>query len=147
MENLSKIVKEILDKGYLMSLGTIDENGPWVSDVIFVNDRLNLFWISSLGARHSKAIGKNSKVSATITISNSPGQKGFGLQIEGLAEKIERDNFELVKKHWTKRKKPLPKKEKEVLDPDESWFKLTPKKFEIINEELWGFKKQTLKLN
>lgn len=146
MNELEKIVREILDKGYLMSLGTSDEGGPWVSDVIFVNDGLSLFWISSMGARHSKAIDKNQKVSATITVSNSPGEKNLGLQIEGLAEKIKRDNFELVKKHWTKRKKAVPKKDEEVLDPDESWYKLTPTKFGIINEKLWGFKKKTFEL-
>jgi len=37
-KNLRKLVKQILDKGYLMSLATVDGSGPWVSDVIYVAD-------------------------------------------------------------------------------------------------------------
>ena len=146
MEDLRKIVDEILEKGYLMSLATVDENGPWVSDVIFVNDELDLYWLSLENARHSKAILKNSKTAATITVSNGIGEKNIGLQIEGIAEKIDGDVFEMAKKHRAKRNKPLPEKEGEVLDPGESWYRLTPKKIEIIYEPLWGFEKKKLEL-
>ena len=146
MEDLRKIVDEILEKGYLMSLATVDENGPWVSDVIFVNDELDLYWLSLENARHSKAILKNPKTAATITVSNGIGEKNIGLQIEGIAEKIDGDVFEMAKKHRAKRNKPLPEKEGEVLDPGESWYRLTPKKIEIIYEPLWGFEKKVLDL-
>lgn len=146
MEDLKKIVGEILDQGYLMSLGTIDESGPWVSDVIFVNDDVNIYWISTENTRHSGAILRNTKVAASITISNKGGEKNIGLQIEGVAEKIEGDVFEMAKKHRTKRNKPIPEKEGEMLDPGESWYKLSPTKIEIINEPLWGFSKKTLEL-
>lgn len=144
--NLEKIVKEILDQGYLMSLGIYDENGPWVSDVIFVNDGLNLYWISSVNTRHSKALLKNKKAAATITLSNIGGEKNIGLQIEGNAEKIDGDVFEMAKKHRLKRNEPIPQKEGEILDPDESWYKLSPTKIEIINEPLWGFDKKSLEI-
>src|SRR3989344_9137677 len=143
MEDLKKIVGEILDQGYLMSLGTLDESGPWVSDVIFVNDGLDIYWLSLENTRHSKAILKNPKVAATITISNNAGEKNIGLQIEGIAEKIEGDVFEIAKKHRLKRNKPVPEKEGEILDPGESWYKLSPTKIEIINEPLWGFEKKS----
>lgn len=144
MEDLRKIVDEVLEKGYLMSLATVDENGPWVSDVIFVNENLNIYWLSSENTRHSKAILKNSKTAATITLSNGQGEKNIGLQIEGNTEKIEGDVFEMAKKHRVKRNKPLPVKEGEILDPGESWYRLTPKKIEIIYEPLWGFEKKNL---
>jgi uncharacterized protein YhbP (UPF0306 family) len=146
MEDLEKLVKSILDQGYLMSLATVDESGPWVSDLIFVPEDLNLYWISEEDTRHSKAILQNSKVAATITISNRGGEDNVGLQIEGLAEKVEGDILEIAIKHRLKRNKPAPKAVGEILDPEESWYLLKPTKIEIIYEPKWGFDKKELPL-
>ena len=66
MTNVPKtvdLIKEILEKCYLMSLATLDDGGVWVSDVIFVHDEdLNIYWISDPDVRHSKAIIKDNKV-------------------------------------------------------------------------------------
>ena len=146
MEDLGKIVKEILDQGYLMSLGTYDESGPWVSEVLFVNDGVSLYWLSSVNTRHSKAVVLSHKAAATITLANKLGDKEVGLQIEGKAEKIEGDVFKIAKKHRIKRGKPVPEKEGDILGPNESWYKLTPTKIEIINAPLWGFAKKSLEI-
>lgn len=146
MKDLQKILTDILDRGYLMSLGITDDGGVWVSDVIFVNEGFKIYWISSESARHSKAIEKNPKVAATITLSNKSGEKNIGIQIMGTAKKIEGDVFELAKKHRIKRGKPAPTKAGEILDPDEFWYELTPTKIDIINEPLWGFDKKSLEL-
>lgn len=142
-----EIVEEILREGYLMSLGTNDESGPWVSDVIYIHDdNLNLFWLSEIKTRHSQAISKNGQAAATITISNKGGEPNVGLQIEGTAEKIDGEYYELTVKHWTKRQKTPPARDEKIVDDEECWYKLTPTKIEIIYEPLWGFKKQKLEL-
>lgn len=36
--NNRDLIKEVLEKGYLMSLATEDDGGVWVSDVIYIYD-------------------------------------------------------------------------------------------------------------
>lgn len=147
MEDLKKLIKNILEKGYLLSLATVDESGPWVSDVIYVyDDNFAFFWISDEDTRHSQAILKNPKVAATITVSNKGGEDNIGLQIEGTAEKIDGEIYELAVKHRLKRNKQPPKEGESFLE-DESWYKFTPTKIEIIYEPLWGFTKKIFQPN
>lgn len=147
MKTNRELVDEILGQGYLMSLGTTDETGPWVSDVIYVyDDKLNLYWLSEIKTRHSQAIKHNRKAAATITLSNKRGEPNVGLQIEGRVEKMDGEQYDLTVKHWTKRKKIPPSREEKVVDEEECWWKLTPTKVEIIYEPLWGFKKGALEL-
>lgn len=143
--DIKNLIKEVLEKGYLMSLGTVDQGGIWVSDVIYIfDDNLNLYWMSDPDVRHSKAILKNQKVAGTITI-NLPKEDNLGLQFEGLAEKIDGARYDLAKKHYTKRKRPEPEEIDDVLEGD-SWYQLKPSKIELIHEKLFGFKKQRLEL-
>jgi uncharacterized protein YhbP (UPF0306 family) len=147
MPTNKSLVDKILAEGYLMSLGVADNGGPWVSDVIYVYDnRMSIFWLSEIKTRHSQAIIKNGKASATITISNQGDQSNVGLQIEGAAEKIDGENYDLTVKHWTKRKKQIPLPNEKIVDDEKCWWKLTPTKIEIIYEPLWGFKKKVLEL-
>jgi len=145
MEQMRDLVKKVLDEAFLMSLATVDESGPWVSDLIFIyDDDFNIYWLSQENTRHSQAILKNNQVAASITVSNNQGEDNIGLQLEGQAEKLEGDDLKLAMKHCLKRKKTPPEKEGEILDPRESWHKLTPEKIELIYEPLWGFSKQNL---
>lgn len=146
MDEIKELVKMILEKGYLMSLATIDESGPWVSDVIYVHDGFELYWLSLEKARHSQAILKNPQVAATITLTQEPGEPDIGLQMEGTAQKIEGDILEIAKKHRLKKGKPEPTKEGEILDAGESWYKFIPTKIELIYDPKWGFTKQVLEL-
>lgn len=145
MENKLKIkelVIEVLEKGYLMSLATYDES-VWVADVIYIFDEdLNIYWMSDPEARHSVAIIKNNKVAGTITNSGQ-GQDNEGIQFSGIAEKIEGDRYDLVVKHFAKRKKEIPLENEDVLQGD-SWYILRPDNVELIYEKLFGFEKQKL---
>lgn len=147
MKKIEKLVFQVFERGFLMSLATVDEGGPWVSDVIYVHDdKLNLYWLSETNTRHSKAIKKNPKVAATITIWQKQGDGNIGLQIEGRARKIEGDIFEMAIKHRLKRRKKAPKTEGEILGSNESWYCLKPAKVELIYEPLYGFNKKKLEL-
>ena len=145
--DLKKLVREVLEKGYLMSLGICDSGGVWVSDVIYVhNDNFEIFWISQISRRHSKAIEKNPEVAATITVSNGKGEPNMGIQVAGRAEKLDSDVLDLGIKHRQKRGKKPPKNAGEILDSDESWYKLSPDTIELIYEPLFGFGKKKVKL-
>lgn len=143
--SIKDLIKEVLRKGYLMSLATLDDGGIWVADVIYIHDdNLNIYWMSSLEVRHSQAIIKNSRVASTITLS-CQGEDNLGIQFEGVAEKIDGTRYDLALKHYEKRGKSAPKETNDVLQGD-SWYMLKPKKIELICEELFGFKKQKLEL-
>ena len=145
VKDIKELIKEVLEKGYLMSLGTVDDGGVWVSDVIYIfDDNLNIYWMSDPNVRHSKAVLKNSKIAGNITL-NGPKENNLGIQFEGIAEKIEGKRYDLAIKHFTKRKKPKPKENEDILQGD-SWYILKPKKIELICEELFSFKKQKLEL-
>ena len=141
--DVKKLILGVLEKGYLMSLGTIDDSGVWVCDVIYIYDKdLNIFWMSKDFSRHSKAIMLNPKVAGTITISG-PKENNLGIQFSGIAEKIKVARFDLAKQHYAKRKKPEPKEIDDVLDGG-AWYTVKPEKIELIHEKLFGFEKQKL---
>ena len=145
MQDIKQLIQEVLEKGYLMSLGTVDSGGVWVADVIYIfDDKLNVYWMSDPDVRHSQAILKNNKVAGTITISRA-GEDNLGIQFEGIAEKIDGPRFDLAKKHYIKRHKPEPKEIDDVLGGD-SWYVLKPKKVELIHEKLFGFEKKNIEL-
>lgn len=138
-------ILETLEKGYLMSLATVDDGGVWVSDVIFVHDAdLSVYWMSDPDARHSKAVARDRNVAGTITVSG-PGEKALGIQFAGVAEKIEGPRNDLALLHFAKRKKPAPAETDDVLQGD-AWYRLTPRSIELIDEELLGFDKEKLTL-
>ena len=144
--DIRQLVKEVLDKGYLMSLATTDNSGVWVCDVIYIHDNdLNIYWISNPDTRHSQAITGNNRVAGTITVSGV-GEDNLGIQFEGIAKKIEGLRPDLAIKHRAKRKKPLPEESQDILEDGESWYILKPKRIELINEKLYGFDKKKIEL-
>lgn len=147
MKSDHEIAREILSQGYLMSLATVDEHGPWVSDVIYIHDEdFTLYWLSVTTTRHSWAILDNPHVAASITVNNEQGQVNLGLQLSGTADKLEGEMPDLVKKHLRKRKKPALAKGESYIRGDQSWYRLVPQRIEIINEEDWGFYKHVFDL-
>ena len=129
-----------------MSLATQDDGGLWVSDLIFIhNDDLNIFWLSNPQCRHSKAILENPNVAGTVTVSNKTGEQNFGIQFEGLAEKIEGARYDLSVKHLFKRGYPVPEITDDVLGQN-SWYVLKPSKIRLIDEALSGYMAQDVSL-
>ena len=142
---IKDLIKEVLEKGYLMSLATLDNGGAWVSDVIYIHDdNLDIYWMSHAQTRHSKAILENPKIAATITV-NGPGEDNLGIQFEGVAQKIDGEREDLVEKHYNKRKKPKPIGSNGLHGA--SWYIIKPTKIELIHEKHFGFDKQKLDLS
>ena len=87
MANLDR-ARDILERAFVISLGTHDENGPWVADLLYVVDEnFWIYWMSSPNSRHSRAIEQDGRVAATVTASVA-GEKDFGLQIQGIAKRL-----------------------------------------------------------
>jgi uncharacterized protein YhbP (UPF0306 family) len=138
--DIKALVRGVLEKGHLLSLATVDKSGPWVSDLVYVfDDDLNIYWLSMPEARHSQAILTNSAVAGTITISTRSKEPNEAIQVEGSAEMIEGDILEMATKHLAKRGHPPPLREGEILEAKgQAWYKLTPKKFCLNYEPLFG---------
>lgn len=148
MDNLRKILSDILEEGTLMSLGTLDEDGVWVADLNYVHDDdLNIYWLSYVDTRHSIAISKDNKVAASITISNGKGDANKGVQIRGVARKIDTEIKEIADKHRQKRGKKAVPESQTLLDRYESWYMLRPISVDIVHEELFGQHKRKLNLD
>ncbi len=152
MGEIRRLIEEVLRNAFVMTFGNLDVGVVWVSDVIYVYDtNFNIYWRSQITTRHSKAIEKNKTVSVTITTS-SQGGKNEGLQIEGVAEKIDGSNMDLFAAHLHKRLGEVPHtmyldENKKLVDAEISWYKLKPTKIELIYEKHFGFDKQAIILN
>jgi len=146
MDIKSKIL-EVLSRGHLMSLATVDDSGPWVADVVYVYDgNLSIYWMSDPEVRHSKAILTNAQVAGTITISNNSKEPNLGIQFSGKAEKIDGPRYDLAIKHLAKRGYPEPKETEDILQGD-SWYVLQPRQqIDLIDEENYGYDKKSLEL-
>ncbi len=139
--------REVLQQGYLMSLGTVDDVGVWVADVIYVfDDSLTLYWMSSPNTRHSKALELNGKAAGSITVSTTSGEGNLGLQFEGVASKLAELDFEIAKQYLIKRNLPVPDKPTDILRPGASWYMLKPSSLYLIDEKNFGFKRQEVEL-
>jgi uncharacterized protein YhbP (UPF0306 family) len=129
-----------------MSLGTVDSGGVWVADLIYVFDEdLNIYWMSHPKVRHSKALLENIKAAGSITVTSRSGENNLGIQFEGIASVIEGARHDLAVRHFEKRNKPAPKETDDVLH-GASWYMVRPSKIQLIDEENFGFSKQTLEL-
>ena len=143
MEDLNNLAQQLLEQGKLIHLGTQDDGGVWVCDVIYVfDDDLNIYWMSKDFRRHSKTIEKNPQVAAAITVS-ARDEKDFGIQIEGRAVAIKEKRHDLQVPYFTKRGQITPKEGEDFLG-EHVWYQLKPKRIELICPERFGFEKQKL---
>lgn len=144
---IQKLAQDVFDKGYFLSLATMDDGGLWVSDVFYVADEeWNIYWLSAHDTRHSKAIEQNSVVAGTITITTTPQELSEALQIAGHAEKVEgKLNGEIEKLFLQKRGKEK-KAEAERYNGGQSWYKFTPTKIRLSHQETFGLEKQDVGL-
>ena len=145
-KELRTLAIKVLEDSYVMSLGTIDEDGVWVSDVVYIHDEnFNLYWISKLKTRHSQAIEKNKKVACTITASWKKNQER-ALQIEGTAIKGDKIPLEFEQRLEAKQDSEIPKTLGEILKDGNVWYVLKPTKVELIHSKPFGYEKKYIDL-
>lgn len=144
-KDIKQLIIEVLEKGYLMSLGTHDKNGVWVCDLVYVyDDDINIFWMSFPDARHSNAIKLNPQVAAVIT-ANTANEPDMSIQLSGIATRLEGSRHDLTLVYNARRGRPAPKEDEDVLG-GRSWYMLKPKKIDLIHQQLFGFEKKFLEL-
>jgi uncharacterized protein YhbP (UPF0306 family) len=142
-DNIKTIIRDVMERGYIVSLATLDDEGIWVFDVVYVHDAdFKLYWMSKPQVRHSRAVLANPKVAGTITVSGR-GEENLGIQFEGRAKKIEGPRFDLAKKQYAKRDRPEPKESDDVLQGD-SWYEMKPTRIDLICEARFGYEKQRI---
>jgi len=140
LPDIKKRIIEVLEKGYLLSLGTADESGPWVADVRYVSDGdCKVYWMSDPNCRHSKAIEKDPRVAGTVEPNYRFGTPNLGLQIVGKARKLGLLRPDLAIKYVTRRGKPKPSQVSAILKNGYSWYELSPEFIELNDEENFGF--------
>jgi uncharacterized protein YhbP (UPF0306 family) len=88
--DIEKIIREYIPKIIHMSLATVKDNKPWVSEVHFAyDDDLNLYYRSLLSRRHSKEIANNHSVAGNIVKQHVIGEKAVGVYFEGTAKLLD----------------------------------------------------------
>ncbi len=145
--DLRHLVEEVLGECRDMILATTDSNRPWAAELVFGHDaNFNLYWLSDVSARHSRELEKNPNVAAVITVQPVGEIKDRGLQIEGIARKLEEEKIVgAAREYFAKRGTPkMPKTLEEVnkLTEGRSWYVLKPTKIYILDEKLFGYERK-----
>jgi uncharacterized protein YhbP (UPF0306 family) len=140
-DELKSLARKVLEDTLLMSLGTVDVEGVWVADVIFLSDEnLNIYWVSMPTTRHSLALDLNNQAACTIT-ADWEYKKERALQISGTVEKIA-PSLEREREYEIKRGRPIPETEGEILSNGHVWYKLTPSVIKLTDSGNFGYKRQ-----
>jgi uncharacterized protein YhbP (UPF0306 family) len=78
-----------LDAHHVMSLATCGPDGAHATNLFYARDEFSLVWVSDPQTRHSLALARNARVSATV----APDCRDFhdicGVQISGTAHRID----------------------------------------------------------
>lgn len=131
-------IRKYLPTKNVMQLATARDNQPWVCNVHYYTDeKLNFYWISEPGRRHSLEVKDNPKASAVIKIhENTPAENYvIGISVEGTAQEIEL-NETIAAAYRDK----LDKGETFVEDMKSGkkpyrFYKLTPKSFALFDTQ------------
>lgn len=87
--DVEQVIRGYLPQIVHMSLGTCQDNKPWVCEVHFVyDDNLNLYFRSLTSRRHSRDIATNPQVSGNIVRQHAVGEYPLGLYFEGVAAQL-----------------------------------------------------------
>lgn len=102
--DIEKVVRENIDKTVHMSLGTCQDNAPWVCEVHFAyDDDLNLYFRSKPSRRHSQDIAANPNVAGNIVRQHALGEYPLGIYFEGTAELMDPDAIQTAYEVTAKR--------------------------------------------
>ena len=143
MNDVKALVRKVLRDGFVLNLGIADNEGPWVASVVYVfDDQLSLYWISQPSSRHSQAIAASGKVAGTIVAEHAT-DKERALQLAGTAVALP-EEASLAREQALQKKRgmPIPAQAGDILKDGYQWYKLTPDRIELIQNELFGYERQ-----
>lgn len=87
--DLRRRVLEYLRGHNVMTLATSGPEGIWAAAVFYVNDELDLYFLSSPKSRHGINIAANPRVAATVQEDYRDWAQIKGIQLEGAVRKLE----------------------------------------------------------
>ena len=135
--DLRAIIQDFLVKGQMMNLGTSHWTKPWVTPVYYASDmNMNLYWLSRKSRRHSEEIRRNSRVAGSIVIPVKYGDKVRGLQFEGEAHELSKEDAEAGRniyksKYWIVEDRTMTAIEGK---DEQACYQLRPTKFLLYDE-------------
>lgn len=136
--DLRKLIKEYLQEAKLMQVATSMNNQPWACSVYFAyDDKWNLYWISRSTRRHSQEIKNNEKVAGTIVLLHKHGDKVRGLQFQGVAKALTKEEIPLAMKIYAKRFHDVSKEKiHAIVEGKDSHFcyRISPRLFVLFDE-------------
>lgn len=89
ISDLSQRIGAFLDAYHVMSLATSGVNGPHAANLFYACDGLAVVWVSDPDTRHSHDIEAEPRVAATIAPDYTDFAMIRGVQISGMARRIE----------------------------------------------------------
>ena len=87
--DLRERIGAFLDAHHVMSLATSGTAGPHAANLFYACDGLALVWVSDSDTRHSRALAIDSRVAVTVAPDYSDFATIRGVQIAGVARRIE----------------------------------------------------------
>ncbi|GAC1500854.1 MAG: hypothetical protein NVS1B10_04720 [Candidatus Saccharimonadales bacterium] len=88
--NPDKVLKTSLERCHMMQLATVSNNLPWSATVYYVHDDdYNIYWASLESRQHSHHLEINPNVAVTIPVNFKKVDPVVGIQMAGLAKKLE----------------------------------------------------------
>jgi nitroimidazol reductase NimA-like FMN-containing flavoprotein (pyridoxamine 5'-phosphate oxidase superfamily) len=145
-DELKAFAIDILRDTHVMSLGTMDRDGVWVAELVFIHDEdFNLYWISKPSARHSTAIAQNPRAACTITASWETDNER-SLQIAGNAVTVDGRPQELEDKLTAKVGPNASDSPDALVGEGYAWYRLTPTSIELTQSIPFGYERQSVPL-
>ncbi len=87
-DDLATRIAAFLDAYHVLSLATHDADGPHAANLFYARDGLALVWLSDPETRHSRDVGADQWVAATVAPDYADFSAIRGVQIFGAARKI-----------------------------------------------------------
>lgn len=114
----------------IATLHATDPMQPHVSTIAYVNDGLNIYFITSNKTHKAVNIEKNSKVALTIDEDEPDWMKITGLQIEGLASQVKEQDIGPIFEIYAEK---FPVAKSFPVSSDDSFIRITPVKIWILD--------------
>lgn len=156
MENIdwNQKIKEALDRTEFMALSTIDSESSWTNPVAFAySEKLELFWISMMDAKHSQNIITDPQVSVAIfKTERFPTGDVMGLQIRGNAHHLtNQDEIERAAKYYfgrSNKNDDFKEKTSERGGMDAKWqfFKIKPSEVWCFDSRVFGEERRVVNI-
>lgn len=133
MDVLKSRILDYLKNHLYANLSTInaaEPKQPHVSTVAYVNDGLNLYFVTSSKTHKAVNIEKNSKVALTIDEDEPDWMKITGLQIKGKASQVKAEDIGPLFEIYAEK---FPVAKSFPVSSDDSFIRITPVKIWILD--------------